>query len=150
MKWNCTKLKVDWKVEFIFKNSTVKIYVRFQQNMVILHGWKWMRIEMQKLVRDRFTTQLCLLIWSGVTQVLLACPQLTSFWPSLPAPWVISCFCLHSGVTNLSLYKNIDDMKPRGTSCTKRPFFLPTTQFEQISDKNAPTLWRNQMILYRN
>ncbi len=35
----------------------------------------------QCLYRDRFVTQLCLLVWSGGTPVLLAYPQVTSFSP---------------------------------------------------------------------
>ncbi len=36
----------------------------------------------QCLWREKFITQLCLQIWSGGTPVLLASPQVTSFWPS--------------------------------------------------------------------
>ncbi len=59
---------------------------------------------MQCLQRNRLVTQLCLHIWSGGMPVLLACSQMTSFWPSQPAPSVMSRFCIHSGITNLSLY----------------------------------------------
>ncbi len=38
--------------------------------------------------------------------VLLACPQVTSFWSRLTCPLSDIMFCLHSGITNLSLYKN--------------------------------------------
>ncbi len=61
---------------------------------------------MQRLQRNRLITQLCLHIWSGGMPVLLAYPQVTLLWPIQPAPSVMSRFCLHSGITNLSLYEH--------------------------------------------
>jgi hypothetical protein len=41
--------------------------------------------------------QLCLLFWLAGMFVLLACSQVTSYWPSLPAPPSLNevIFCLH-------------------------------------------------------
>jgi hypothetical protein len=60
----------------------------------------------QCLVRDRFVTQLCLQIWSGGMLVLLASPLSDDILTQLACPLSDIMFCLHSGITNLSLYKH--------------------------------------------
>ncbi len=58
----------------------------------------------QCLYRDRFVTQLCLHIWLGGMPVLLSSPQVTSFWPSYPAPLVMSCYVyIQESLTYLSI-----------------------------------------------
>ncbi len=49
------------------------------------------KVYYQCLYRDK-TSELCLHFWLGCTPVLLDCPQVTSFLPSLPIPWMTSRF----------------------------------------------------------
>ncbi len=65
----------------IFQYSTVSLLCHQYQVF-----WYHVGRYHQCLQRDRLVTQLCLLFWSGGMPVLLAYPQVMSFWTSQPDP----------------------------------------------------------------